>query len=316
MDFYYRLKEQKVPVSIQEFLTLLTAVDKGLIHDLDTLYYVGRSVLVKDVGYFDKYDQVFAACFKNAEFPYNITDELLDWLKTPLNLPEIPREILEMLARMTPEELERLFEQRLREQTEKHDGGNKWIGTGGGSPFGHSARNPQPGIRVGGESVYHMAVKVALKRQYQNYRNDIVLDVRSIGLALKKLRILARVGQQDELDLDGTVDKTCKNAGDIEMVFRKKRKNNVKVLLLMDAGGSMEPFAQMVSRLFSAAHQASHFKKFKYYFFHNCIYQNLFHNIYQETKVATTWLLQNLDRSYRVIIVGDAAMAPWELSEK
>ncbi len=316
IDFYYQLKAQKVPVSVQEYMLFIRALDQGLIHDLDTLYTVGRSILVKDIGYYDKYDQVFAACFKDIPMRPALRDEILDWLKRGMPMPKIPDYIQKMLNNMSLDELERLFEQRLREQTEQHDGGSKWIGTGGDSPFGHSGHTALAGVRVGGESMYRSAVKVAMKRRFQNYRNDIVLDVRSIGIALKKLRILARIGEQEELDLDETVDETCKNAGEIELVYRKKRKNNVKVLLMMDSGGSMEPFAGLVSRLFSAAHQASHFKDFKYYYFHNCPYQDVYSNIYMEKKVATNWILTNLDKDYRLIIVGDAAMAPWELSER
>jgi uncharacterized protein with von Willebrand factor type A (vWA) domain len=316
IDFYYQLKAQKVPVSVQEYMLFIRALDEGLIHDLDTLYHVGRSILVKDIGYYDKYDQVFANCFKDIPMPPALRDEILEWLKRGMPMPKIPDYIQKMLNNMSLDELERLFEQRLREQTEQHDGGNKWIGTGGDSPFGHGGNKAQAGVRVGGESMYRSAVKVAMKRRFQNYRNDIVLDIRSIGIALKKLRILARIGEQEELDLDETVDKTCKNAGEIDLVYRKKRKNNVKVLLMMDSGGSMEPFAGLVSRLFSAAHQASHFKDFKYYYFHNCPYQDVYSNIYMEKKVATNWILTNLDKDYRLIMVGDAAMAPWELSER
>jgi len=316
IDFYYQLKDQKVPVSVQEYMLFIRALDQGLIHDLDTLYHVSRSILVKDIGYYDKFDQVFALCFKDIPLPPSLRDEVLKWLKRGMPMPKIPDYIQHMLNNMPLEELERLFEQRLREQTEQHDGGDKWIGTGGTSPFGHSGKKAQGGVRVGGESMYRSAVKVAMKRRFQNYRNDIVLDVRSIGIALKKLRILARIGEQEELDLDGTVDKTCKNAGEIDLVYRKKRKNNVKVLLMMDSGGSMEPFAGLVSRLFSAANQASHFKDFKYYYFHNCPYQDVYEDIWMDKKVATNWILQNLDKSYHLIMVGDAAMAPWELSER
>jgi len=291
IDFFYQLKDQKVPVSVQEYMLFIRALDSGFIHDMDTLYHVSRSILVKDIGYYDKYDQVFAACFKDVSFPPSLRDDVLEWLKQGRVMPKIPDYI-------------------------QHDGGDKWIGTEGESPFGHRGKKAQEGVLLSGDSINRSAVKVAIKRRFQNYRNDIVLDVRSIGIALKKLRILTRFGEQEELDLDGTIDKTCKNAGEIDLVYRKKRKNNVKVLLMMDSGGSMEPFAGLVSRLFSAAHQTSHFKDFKYYYFHNCPYQNVYEDIWTEKQIATNWILQNFDKSYFLIMVGDAAMAPWELTER
>jgi hypothetical protein len=216
---------------------------------------------------------------------------------------------------MDLEELLKEYEKRLKEQKERHDGGDYWIGTGGTSPFGHSGRNPQ-GILVGGPGGMRSAVRIAEQRFFRNYRDDVTLDIRQIKVALKQLRKLNRTGPEDELDLDRTIDATCKNAGEIEFKWKRPRKNAIKLLLLMDAGGSMEPYAELCSQLFSAANSLSHFKSFKYYYFHNCPYDVLYPDIQQRKGEPIEHLIKVLEPDYKVIFVGDACMASSELMDR
>jgi len=218
-----------------------------------------------------------------------------------------------MLDSLDFDELLKQLEERLKEQTEQHDGGGRWIGRGGYSPFGHSGYHPA-GIRIGGEPRNRSAVQIAQERRFRNYRNDLTLDVRHMKMALKRLRQLSRIGPEDELDLDETIDATAKSAGEIELIWRRSRENAVKVLLLMDVGGTMEPFAQLCSQLFSAAHSSTHFKDFYYYYFHNCIYDNLYQDIERQEAISTDHLLRTLEPGYKLLLVGDARMAPWELT--
>ncbi len=318
IDFFYFLKG-KLKVSITEFLMLIEAFDKGLIADMVTYYYTARSVLVKSEHDFDMFDRCFASFYKDmkVEFPKSITDEIWNWLNMPLDLSNLPFEIPPELIPETLEELRELFEKMLEEQKEPHNFGNRFIGQGGTSPYGHSGRNPM-GIRVGGNSGAKMAVQIAEKRIFKEYRKDVVLDTRQIKVALKRLKKLDEIGKQDELDLDKTIDETCRNCGDIELVFHKRRKNNIKVLLLLDVGGSMTPYSHLVNKLFSAANQLSHFKDFKYYYFHNCVYDRLYETAARNNDESIEFedLIRKYDSKYRVIIVGDAAMAPYELLER
>ncbi len=218
-----------------------------------------------------------------------------------------------MIERYSLDEMKDLFEERLKEQDERHDGGNRWIGTGGTSPFGHSGAHPE-GIRVGGAGGGRSAVQIAAKRRFREYRSDLVLDTRQIGMALRKLRRLGREGQLTEVDIEGTIDGTARNAGDLEIVMCPPRENRLKVLLLMDVGGSMDPFALLVSRLFSAAHAASHFREFHAMYFHNCIYESVYKDALMMEGMKTKELLRWLGKDTRVIFVGDAHMAPYELT--
>ncbi len=313
LPFFYLLRSRKVPVTVTEWMTLMEALSKGLAYsDLAVFYSLSRSLLVKDVAYYDAFDDCFAHFFKDADLPPMLHDELEKWLSDPNPLPNLSPEEQAALDRWDLDKLREEFEKRLQEQTEAHHGGNRWIGTGGTSPFGHGGVNPQ-GVRVHGESRNKSAIQVAHERRFRNFRNDLVLDVRQMKAALKKLRALERVGAADELDLDETIDKTCRDAGEIELVFHPERKNRLKLLLLMDAGGSMDPYARLVSRLFSAASQMNHFKEFKHFYFHNCVYEFLYEDIWMDSRVATGDLFRQLDASWRLIFVGDAAMAPSEL---
>ncbi|MBI2935057.1 MAG: VWA domain-containing protein [Chloroflexi bacterium] len=317
--FFYTLKERKVPVSITEWMTLMEVLSQGHIHNLDDFYYIARAVLVKSEAHFDHYDVAFQEYFKGIEAPKEITQQILEWLKDPLNRQSIMAHLtpgeLEQFQKMDLDELMKEFEKRMAEQKEQHDGGGYWIGRGGTSPFGHGGRHPA-GIRIGGEGGGRSAIKVAQERRFRNYRSDVTLDVRQIKVALRGLRMLTRVGPEDELDLEGTIDKTCKNAGEIDLVWRRRRKNTVKLLLLMDSGGSMDPYVNVCTRLFSAAHSARHFKEFKYYYFHNCIYDNLWRDMEQMIALNTEEVLKNLDRDYKVILVGDGRMGTTELTER
>jgi len=214
-------------------------------------------------------------------------------------------------------QLQEHFEDLLRKQDDEHNFGDQWIGTQGQSKFGHGGINPM-GMRVGGSTGMRMAVQIAQKRIFRDYRKDVVLDTRQIKVALKRLRKLEEIGKQDELNIDKTIDKTAKNGGDIELIFEKRRKNNVKMLLLMDVGGSMTPYAHLVSLLFSAANNMSHWKDFKYYYFHNCIYEKLYENAQRNPDEAIEFdeFLKKYDNKYKVVMVGDAAMASWELTER
>jgi len=319
--FFFLLRAYGVPVTVTEWLMLMRALSEGLaLSSLDRFYALARAILVKSETFYDQYDQAFAACFEGIETPVQIADEVWDWLADPTVLPglsdEERRTLAALLDDLDLDELQRLFEQRLAEQTEAHHGGNRWVGTGGTSPFGHSGFHPG-GIRVGGESRDRSAVKVAGERRYRGYRTDVKVGVRQFELALRRLRQLSsrNEGLPDELDLDETVDETADHAGRLSLVWRKSRKNAVKVLLAMDVGGSMHPYITLCSQLFSAVNSQTHFKDLQTYYFHNCIYDWLYTDteLSSHRAVSTARLLHDLSPDYKLIVVGDAAMAPSEL---
>jgi len=319
--FFFLLRAYGVPVTITEWMMLMRALSEGLaLSSLDRFYSLARSVLVKSESFYDQYDQAFAACFEGVETPLQIADEVWDWLADPLALPDLSddekRLLVEMLGDLDLDELQRLFEERLAEQTEAHHGGNRWVGTGGTSPFGHSGVHPG-GIRVGGESRNRSAVKVAGERRYRGYRTDVKVGVRQFELALRRLRRLSsrNEGPADELDLEATVDETAEQAGRLSLVWQKSRKNAVRVLLAMDVGGSMHPYLRLCSQLFSAVNSQTHFKDLKTYYFHNCIYDWLYLDteMTRHNAVPTSRVLHDLGPDYKLIVVGDAAMAPSEL---
>lgn len=315
LDLFYGLRDESVPVTIQEWNTLMDGLQKGL-HRSNLLhfYYLSRACLIKSESYYDKFDRVFARVFKGVEGELDITDEVLDWLADAKNFPELTEEQRAELEHLSRDELYEKFLETLAEQTEQHDGGNKWVGTGGRSPYGHGGEHPT-GIRVGGPAKSRSAMKVAEDRQFQNYRTDETLDLRQVKMALKKLRRLTRSGPQEELDLDGTIDETCRNGGEIDLVFRPERKNNIRLLLLMDVGGTMDPYVKPVSRLLTALHEEHALRDFKAYYFHNCVYENLYTDasMIRQTAVPTADVMHKLDDRWKVVIVGDAAMHPGEL---
>ncbi len=313
LQFFYTLRQLKVPVSLTEWMTLMEALAKGHAQgSLSAFYFMARAILIKSEAFYDQYDQAFAHVFKDAALPPDIRQEMLDWLADPINQLKLSEEELAKMKMMDLDTLREELEKRLKEQDERHDGGGKWVGTGGTSPFGHSGAHPG-GIRIGGTGGSGHAMQIAAARRFRNYRTDLALDVRQMKVALKKLRQFTREGPLDELDLPETIDKTCREAGEIELVFTRQRKNRVKVLLLMDSGGSMTPFTRMVNRLFSAAHQVNHFRELKGYYFHNCVYQDIFKDIYTNEAEPTGNLLKSLPSDFKVLFVGDAYMAPSEL---
>ena len=317
IPFLYELRARKVPVGTQEAVALAAALKEGL-HDssLDGFYDVARALLVHSERHLDAFDQAFAKHFQGVEGKaIEIHQQLLDWLKDAKARPTLTPEEQALLEQLDGDALQKLFEERLKEQKERHDKGSKWIGTGGKSPFGNSGA-PRDGIRVGGEGGNRRAIRVAGERHFKDYRDDLVLDVRQLGLALRKLRAFAREGAPDELDLDGTIEQTAKNLGELEVVTRPPRKSNTRVILLMDVGGSMDPYAELVSRLFTAAKKATHFRELRTYYFHNCVYGKVYENARLLNSIPIDRLLAETNRGYKLILVGDALMAPWELMDR
>ena len=315
LDFFELLRSQGLPVSVREWLTWLECLSIGLVGaDLTRAYSVGRAVLIKHERHLDLYDQCFAYYFGGAEAPPGLHEALNSWLEQPLPLPELDAETFERLERLDLERLQQLFEERLKEQTERHDGGSKWVGTGGTSPFGHSGRHPT-GIRVGGEGRSQSAVKVAAERRFKAYRSDQVLDTRQMGAALRKLRSLGRSGRADELDLEATIHETARQCGELEVVLRAPRENQLKLVLLMDVGGSMDSFTHLIERLFSAAHSASHFKAFHPLYFHNCVYEEVYldHELRQAIPLSALHHRLGLNDQAKLLVLGDAYMSPYEL---
>ncbi|REJ83314.1 MAG: VWA domain-containing protein [Acidobacteria bacterium] len=313
VDFFYHLRGFGLRVTITEWLTLMRALAMG--HgraDLGVFYHLARSLVIKRETDYDAYDRAFASFFMDIEAQFDIDDELLSWLEQP-KLPEITDEERAKLEALDLDELREKFKERLAEQDSRHDGGNKWIGTGGTSPFGHGGENPA-GIRVGGSGGGRSAVQVAGSRQFRNLRSDRVLDTRQIGVALRRLKKLDKVEGPEELDLDRTIDKSARNGGEIDLVFGPPRRNRIKLMLLMDVGGSMDPHTMLCERLFSAAHAANHFKKFEHRFFHNCVYEKLYTDIARWRGDLTSQVLKNLDHTWSVVFVGDAWMSPYELT--
>ncbi len=308
-DFLYQLRSQGVLVGTGEWLGFLEAVRRGLATDVSGLYVLGRALLCRSETQFDAYDLAFAASFRGAELPEDLRAKLADWLDQAKAQNETTPPLNETRP---PEELWKEFLERLKEQTERHDGGNRWVGTGGTSPYGNSGRG-DGGLRIGGSSGGRGgAVQVAMDRRWASYRADRTLEVRDLELALRAIRSLKREGLV-ELDLPETIDATSKNGGDIEIVERPARKNQVHVVLLMDAGGSMSPHAEKVERLFSAASRAKTFKSFTAYSFHNCVYDKLYTDIEAGERIQTSKVLDQLTPKHRLVFVGDASMAPYEL---
>lgn len=317
LEFFYLLRARGLDVSINEWMTLVEALDKGLAKaSLTGFYHLCRSILIKTESDYDKFDQVFAEYFKGIETPEDLPEEFWKWLEEG----DIERALDDLgdkeLFAKELDELLRMFEERIKEQKERHDGGNYWIGTGGTSTMGRGGYNPA-GIRVGGRSRHKTALQVAGERNFKDFREDTILDIRSFQMAFRKLRqYSSRVdGQERVLDVDKTVDETCDNGGLLSLAYEKPRKNTVKVLLLIDSEGSMLPYSRLCNRLFQAVSRSNHFKDLKIYYFHNAIYDQLYTTPHCKLRdsVETTWVFNRLDADYKVIFVGDAAMAPSEL---
>jgi uncharacterized protein with von Willebrand factor type A (vWA) domain len=316
VEFLYELRARKVPVGAQEAVGLARALSAGL-HDcsLDGFYDVARALLVHSEAHLDDFDLAFAKYFKGVEVEAKrVAEELLEWLRDPMKRGELSDEEMDLLERLDPEELLRQFEERLRTQRERHDGGNRWIGTGGTSPFGREGVHPG-GMQVGGGSGRGRsgAMQSADARRYRPYRSDLTLDVRQIEVALRKLRAFAREGGEPELDIDATIDATARNAGEIEIVTRPPRRPNARVILMMDVGGSMDPYAALCSQLFSAAKRATHWRELRTYYFHNCVYGKIYKTEGLRDAVTVRDLLRECGKHYKLVMVGDASMAPYEL---
>jgi len=317
LDLFYGLRQAGVPVGMQEWMMFMRALEKGLhASDLMSFYNLSRACLVKSETYFDAFDRVFARVFHGVEGELSVSEELLDWLQNPENFDGLTDEQRQALEHLDADELMRRYWETLEEQDERHDGGGRWIGTGGHSPFGHGGEHPT-GIRVGGQSQRRSAMKVAEDRRFRDYRTDSTLDLRSTKVALRRLRNLTRQGPLDELDIDESIDETCRNGGEIELVFRPERRNNVRLLLFMDVGGTMDPYYEPVSRLLTALHEERGLRDFKAYYFHNCIYDlvGTTADLYRKDAVPTGDLLRRLDERWKVVFVGDAAMHPSELMQ-
>lgn len=317
-DFLYILRSYGMNTSLNEWNSLLDALELNLNEaSLLEFYYMSRAILVKKEADYDKFDQAFLAYFSQMTDDPAFPEKLKTWLNkaieaTPYNKDDIDK----MWGNMTLEEIKKLMEQRLREQTEAHNGGQKWVGTGGQTPFGHSGYAPK-GIRVLGEGRNHSALKIAEERNFKDFRDDDVLQVRQFQIALRKLRLLSNKDDapKTELDVDATIEETCKQGGQLRIVMERPRKNQTKLLLLMDSGGSMWSYADLCSRLFKAVKESTQLKDLKIYYFHNCIYDQVFKtpSCRWPERVNTEWLLHNLKEEYKVIIVGDATMGPYEL---
>jgi uncharacterized protein with von Willebrand factor type A (vWA) domain len=318
-EFFYTLKNMGIPVTPTSFLRLQKALSIGLISSIGDFYTAARSILVKSERYFDLYDQVFAHHFEGAELEDPDEVELTEvaralleeWLRDPQELANALGVDEEELSKLSPEELIQYFLDRLKEQTEAHHGGGKWIGTGGTSPVGHSGYHPG-GMRVGGVSRNKSAVKVAMDRRYKDYSHEGPLTSAQMGEALKRLRNLVPVGPKDVVNIDKTIYETMKNAGEIEIIFDRSLKDRLKVILAIDNGGwSMDPYIDMVQTLFN--YSRAQFKDLKTFFFHNTIYDALWEDPPRRRKPFAVDELVRLDPETRFIIVGDASMAPYEL---
>jgi len=317
LSFFYRLRRQGLRVTPTQWLTLIEGLTKGL-HgsSLIGFYSLARAIMVKDESELDDFDLAFAAHFEGIESAAAAIDEAIwQWLENPIPPHPIDPEWRRLLEEIDVEALRREFERRLAEQQERHDGGGRWIGTGGTSPFGHSGFHPG-GIRVGGERRLGSAVQVAAERNYREHRRDLTLDTRQLGVALKKLRALKREGRAEELDVEATIDRTAREGGELQLVFQAPRENNLSLLLAMDVGGSMEPYRHLVNLLFSAAHGARHFKRFEHVYFHNCVYEQVYTDSAFTAPVPLAELTRLFDRETRLVLVGDAYMYPGELTQR
>ncbi|MBB2918004.1 conserved hypothetical protein, COG3825 [Cupriavidus taiwanensis] len=315
IDFFFSLRHAKLPVSVKEYLTMLEALKAQVITpSIDEFYYLSRMTLVKDEKHFDKFDQTFAAYFKGVESLVDWKSDIpLDWLQKTLERELSAEEKAKIEAMGGLDKLMERLKQLLEEQKEKHEGGNKWIGTGGTSPFGHGGYNPE-GIRIGGPSKGNRtAIKVWEARAYKDYDDQVELGTRNIKVALRRLRRFAREGADTELDLDDTIHSTAANAGLLDIKLRPERHNKVKVLMLMDVGGSMDDHIKRVEELFSAT--KTEFKHLEYYYFHNCLYDYVWKNNRRRhaEKLATWDLLHKYTPDYKIIFVGDATMSPYEI---
>ena len=315
LNFLDELRAAGIPASLKEHLMLLEALEQEVIgKSPEEFYYLSRAVFVKDEGLLDRFDQVFNKVFKGilAEYGTQPVEIPSDWLKAVAEKFLTPEEMEAIKSLGSWEEIMDTLKKRLEEQQERHEGGNKWIGTGGTSPFGNNGYNPE-GVRIGGESKHKRALKVWEKREFQNLDNTRELGTRNIKIALRRLRKFAREGAAEELDIKATIDGTARQ-GWLDIHMRPERRNAIKVLLFLDVGGSMDPFVKLVEELFSAA--TAEFKNLEFFYFHNCLYEGVWKDNRRRFSERTmTWeLLHKFPHDYKVVFVGDAAMSPYEIS--
>ncbi len=319
IDFFYTLRSAKLPVSVKEYLMLLEALQADVVGprnpeacSMDDFYFLARTALVKDEKHYDKFDRAFAAYFKGVEMIADFTKPIpADWLRQEMERI-LSEEQKANAPKMDWDELMETLRKRLEEQKERHEGGSKWIGTGGTSPFGNSGQNPQ-GVRIGGKGGNKSGVKVWEQRTYRDYDDTQELGTRNIKVALRRLRKFAREGNEFELDLPDTIRATAANAGYLDIKMIPERHNNVKVLLLMDVGGTMDEHIQRVEELFSAV--KSEFKHLEFYYFHNCVYDFMWKNNRRRyAEKFPTWdIIRKYNKDYKLIFVGDATMSPYEI---
>lgn len=316
LNFLTALREAKIPASLKEHLLLLEALKSGVTdYSVEDFYYLARATYVKDEGLLDRFDQVFGTVFKGLESTIGISAAEIpeEWLRQLSELYLSPEEMEEIKSLGSWEEIMETLKKRLEEQKGRHEGGNKWIGTKGTSPFGAYGYNPA-GIRIGQDRNRHnRAVKVWDKREFRNLDTSVEIGTRNIKVALRRLRQFAREGAADELDLDGTIKATAKR-GFLDIQMRPERHNAVKVLLFLDVGGSMDPYIRLMEELFSAA--TSEFKHLEFFYFHNCLYESVWKDNHRRWQERTpTWdVLHKYASDYKVIFVGDAAMSPYEIA--
>ncbi len=325
IDFFETLKQKELKVTLSEWLTLQNALDIGLCENsLTRFYFVAKSILVKSETDFDKFDLAFEECFKGVREKTEVSKNMMEWLNKPEYQQLFEDKLKQQMNQDTPmdldkEEVETKFKDRLRDQDSEHNGGSFWVGTLGKTSFGNMGGNVG-GIRVGGTTGYQSAFEVIGARKFKDFRDDRIMDNRQFQQAFKRLRQFSTKLDipETELDIDQTIDKTCNNGGCLQIVMRKPRKNSVKLLLLMDSGGTMIPYSSLLNELFQSVHRSNHFKDIKTYYFHNCIYSKVYKTPECENGdwIDTEWMIRNLDKDYKVLIIGDAAMAPEELYSK
>jgi len=314
-NFLDELRLAGIPASIKEHLVLLEALDKQVIEQTpEAFYYLSRATFVKDEGLLDRFDQVFSKVFKGimTDYGQNPVEIPEDWLKAIAERYFSKEEMEKVKALGSWDEIMETLKKRLEEQEKRHNGGNKWIGANGTSPFGNSGYNPE-GIRIGGEGKHGRAIKVWEQREFKNLDNTVELGTRNIKVALRRLRRFAREGNAEELDLDATIRNTARQ-GWLDIQMRPERHNAVKVLLFLDVGGSMDPHIKLIEELFSAA--TSEFKNLEFFYFHNCLYEGVWKdNRRRRNERIDTWdILHKYGHDYKVVFVGDASMSPYEIS--
>ncbi len=311
LGLLYRLREADVPVGPTEALNLAAALRAGA-HENSVrgFYYIARATMIHHEGHLDAFDRAFLAEYGNLDWDTELTEELREWLDEQAARLE---EISETEAPDVQELLD-MFEQRKAEQTERHDGGPYWIGTGGKSQLGQ-AGSASSGVSTGSSGGGRAAIRIADMRSYRPYRSDVTLDIRQLEVALRRLRAFVREGSQTELDIDATIDETARNAGEIEVVVRPPSRPNTHVILMSDVGGSMFPYTTLMSQVFSATQKATHFKELRTYYFHNCVYGKVYGTDRFTEPVWVHDLLRECGPHYKLIMVGDAFMAPYELGQ-